>query len=147
MWVSRGVCICVSRLPYLCVCVCGHARERRASLDYKEEVNGKYTLSDKIRGRHIPSLSPSVVAPSFSFLPQQWQGPGKIKQVVCAWQESWLGPGWAGLQAAGGYQKLLAPALGQHSEWPRASLSCEFWEQPRAPSNTSELPIWCSLGN
>ncbi|TNN56417.1 hypothetical protein EYF80_033378 [Liparis tanakae] len=74
-------------------------------------------------------------------------GPGKIKQVVWAWQESWLGPGWAGLQAAGGYQKLLGPALGQRSEWPRASLSCEFWELPRAPSNTSELPIWRSLGN
>eukprot|EP00064_Thunnus_orientalis_P010306 superscaffoldBa00001387_g10332 len=70
----------------------------------------------------------------------QQKGPGKIKQVVWAWQESWLGPGWAVLQAAGGYQKLLGPALGQHSEWPRASLSCEFWELPRAPSNTTGLP-------
>lgn len=76
-----------------------------------------------------------------------WRGPGKIKQVVWAWQESWPGPGWAGLQAAGGYQKLLGPALGQRAEWPRASLSCEFWELPRGPSNTSELPIWRSLGN
>lgn len=125
------------------VCVCVHVR--RGLSDYKEEVNGKYTLSDKVRGRH--SFAVPLPVPSFSSLPPQWQGPGKIKQVVCSWQESWPGLGWAGLQAAGGYQKLLAPALGQRHEWPRASLSCEFWELPWGPSNTSELPIWCSLGN
>lgn len=156
MWVSRGVCICASRL-YWYACAHVHARVyatvcsvhvRGGLQDYKEEVNGKYTLSDKISGRHSFAAPPLLLpAPSFSSLAPLWQGPGKIKQVVCAWQESWLGLGWAGLQAAGGYQKLLAPALGQHYEWPRASLSCEFWELPRAPSNTSELPIWCSLGN
>lgn len=130
-----------------CVCVCVHVRGGLE--DYKEEVNGKYTLSDKIRGRHSFAAPPLLLlpAPSFSPLPRLWQGPGKIKQVVWAWQESWLGPGWAGLQAAGGYQKLLGPALAQLSEWPQASLSCEFWELPWAPSNTSELPIWRSLGN
>lgn len=121
-------------------CVCVHVRGGLE--DYKEEVNGKYTLSDKVRGRH------SFAAPPLAFFALCCDRvPGKIKQVVWAWQESWLGPGWAGLQAAGDYQKLLGPALGQHSEWPRASLSCEFWELPQVPSNTSELPIWRSLGN
>ncbi len=159
MYGSAGVCAyvhlgytrvhefaCTPVFMQQCVCVCVHVRGGLE--DYKEEVNGKYTLSDKIRGRHSFAAPPLLLpAPSFSPLPPLWQGPGKIKQVVWAWQESWLGPGWAGLQAAGGYQKLLGPALGQHSEWPRASLSCEFWELPRAPSNTSELPIWRSLGN
>lgn len=63
MWVSRGVFICVSRLSYWCVGVCVCAREGSASLDYKEEVNGKYTLSDKIRGRHIPLLPPPPLLP------------------------------------------------------------------------------------
>lgn len=57
------------------------------------------------------------------------------------------GPGVGRLQAAGGYQKLFGPALGWRSEWPSASLSCEFWELPWTPSNTSELPIWSLLGN
>lgn len=98
--------------------------------------------------RPLPSPSPPLLLlSSGSSTAAPWRGPGKIKQVVWAWQESWPGPGWAGLQAAGGYQKLLGPALGRRSEWPRASLSCEFWELPRGPSNTSELPIWRSLGN
>ncbi|CAB1441978.1 unnamed protein product [Pleuronectes platessa] len=111
--------------------------------DYKEEVNGKYTLSDKIRGRHSFAAPPLLLpAPSFSALAPLWQGPGKIKQVVWAWQESWLGPGWPGLQAAGGYQKLLDPALGQHSEWPGLHYHVNSGNCPGPPVT----PVSCPYG-
>lgn len=154
---SAGVCAYVhlgcTGMPAFFACTPAFPNQRacvhvRGGLeDYKEEVNGKYTLGDKVRDIPLLPLPSPYLFPLS--LPSLHCGrvPGKIKQVVWAWQESWLGPGWAGLQAAGGYQKLLGPALGQYSEWPRASLSCEFWELPQAPSNTSELPIWCSLGN
>lgn len=40
------------------VCMCACARERGGPEDYKEEVNGKYTLSGKIRGRHSFAAPP-----------------------------------------------------------------------------------------
>lgn len=79
-WVYVFACMPV--YMQVCVCVCVHVRGGLE--DYKEEVNGKYTLGDKIRGRHSFAAPPLLLpAPSFSPLrSRRWQGPGKIKQVV-----------------------------------------------------------------
>lgn len=52
----------------------------------------------------IPSqalpLLPLFLHPLVS-TPLSFAGPGKIKQVVCPWQKSWLGPGYAGYRLLG----------------------------------------------
>lgn len=108
VWVSRGVCICASRLyrdacsfastpafPNQRACVCVHVRGGLE--DYKEEVNGKYTLGDKVRGRHSIAAPPlSILVPSFFALPPLWQGP---------WENQTGGLGLAG--------KLAGPRVGR----------------------------------
>lgn len=65
--------------------------------DYKEEVNGKYTLGDKVRGRHSFAAPPlAILVPSFFALPPLWQGP---------WENQTGGLGLAG--------KLAGPRVGR----------------------------------
>ena len=78
-----------------CMYVCVHARGGLE--DYKEEVKGKYTLGDKVRGRHsfaAPTLT--ILVPSFFALPPLRQGP---------WENQTGGLGLAG--------KLAGPRVGR----------------------------------
>lgn len=56
-WVHVFACMPV--YMQVCVCVCVHVRGGLE--DYKEEVNGKYTLGDKIRGRHSFAAPPLLL--------------------------------------------------------------------------------------
>lgn len=82
--------------------VCVHVRGGLE--DYKEEVNGKYTLSDKIRGRHSfagPPLLPP--APSFSPLARCGRALGKSNR--------WFRPGRKAGWAQGGQAYRLLGAI------------------------------------
>lgn len=85
--------LCLCNSVYVCVHVRGGLE------DYKEEVNGKYTLSDKIRGRHSFAAPPLLLpAPCSLFL-------SSPSTVAGPWENQTGGLGLAG--------KLAGPRVGR----------------------------------
>ena len=74
---------------------------RGGQRDYKEEVNGKYTLSDRMRGRH--SFAAPLVLPSPAHSPPLPSSP--LLYIVGPWENQTGGLGLAG--------KLAGPGVGR----------------------------------
>lgn len=99
--------------PCLCdsVYVCVHVRG--GLQDYKEEVNGKYTLSDKIRGRHSFAVPPLLLPPAPLFLssPSTVAGPWENQTGGLGLAGKLAGPGVGRPTGCWGLSKALRPSF------------------------------------